>query len=304
MVIDFTVLTFRTLLKRLTDSGYSFQSCLEYCNSPAARVVVLRHDVDKHPHNSLVTAEIEYEAGISGTYYFRSRNGMFEEETVQKISKLGHEIGYHYEDLQIVSQKSKVKSRKSKVESQKSGITLEEELAEVAFAGFQGNLAKLRGIAPVETICMHGSPLSSYDSRVLWKYYDYRTLGIIAEPYFDFSLEEMLYLTDTGRRWYGSSVSVRDRVYTRDEDYYAGWKRKPLPGSAMFMTEKSTALQRQYSFRKTGNIIKAIGSGNIPERLMVTFHPQRWSDSPLPWLREYLWQNSKNAVKYLLVKKI
>ena len=304
MVRDFTVLTFRALLKRLADAGYSFQSCREFYNSPAARVVVLRHDVDKRPRNSLVTAEIEHEAGISGTYYFRSHNGMFEEETIQKISKLGHEIGYHYEDMQIVSRKSKVESRKSKGESQKSGSSGEEELAEVAFAGFRENMARLRNIVPVDTICMHGSPLSSSDSRVLWKYYDYGTLGIIAEPYLDFSLEGLLYLTDTGRRWNGSSVSVRDRVYTREEGYYAGWKRKPLPGSAMFMTEKSTALQRQYSFRKTGIIIQTISSANMPERLMITLHPQRWNDGPLPWLREYLWQNSKNAVKYFMVKKI
>jgi hypothetical protein len=297
MVRDFTILTFRTLLKRLADAGYSFQSCRNFYNSPAARVVVLRHDVDKRPHSSIVTAEIEHEAGISGTYYFRSRNGMFEEETVQQISKLGHEIGYHYEDLQVVS-------RKSKVKCQKSGVNREEELAAVAFTGFRENLARLRNIAHVDTICMHGSPLSSSDSRVLWKYFDYRTLGIIAEPYFDFSLEGLLYLTDTGRRWNGSSVSVRDRVYTRDESYYAGWKRKPLPGSAMCITEKSTALQRQYSFRKTGNIMKAIGAGNMPERLMITLHPQRWNDSPLPWLREYFWQNSKNAVKYFMIKKI
>jgi len=97
---------------------------------------------------------------------------------------------------------------------------------------------------------------------------------------------------------------LRDRVYERDAGYYAGWKRKPLPGSAMLMTETSSALQRQYSFRKTDNIMKAISSGRLPERLMITFHPQRWNGSTLPWLREYLWQNSKNAVKYFMVRKI
>ena len=36
--------------------------------------------------------------------------------------------------------------------------------------------------------------------------------GIIAEPYFDVDFDEVFYLTDTGRRWDGDSVSVRDKV--------------------------------------------------------------------------------------------
>jgi len=36
--------------------------------------------------------------------------------------------------------------------------------------------------------------------------------GIIAEPYFDMDFKEVLYLTDTGRRWDGDRVSVRDKV--------------------------------------------------------------------------------------------
>jgi hypothetical protein len=177
-------------------------------------------------------------------------------------------------------------------------------MAAVAVDSFRKNLAKLRDIVPVDTVCMHGSPLSLFDSRLLWKYYDYSNMGIKVEPYLDFSLESMLYLTDTGRRWDGSSVSIRDRVYKRDDSYYSRWKKKPRPGSAMLMTEKSEALQRQYRFRNTDNILQAISSGNVPERLMITFHPQRWNDSTLPWLREYLWQNSKNAIKYFMVKKI
>ncbi len=35
----------------------------------------------------------------------------------------------------------------------------------------------------------------------MWKRYSYRDFGIIAEPYFDVDFGEVLYLTDTGRRW-------------------------------------------------------------------------------------------------------
>jgi len=315
MVRDFTVITFSTLLRKFADAGYLFQSCGEYNDFSTQKVIILRHDVDKLPENSLATAEIEHDAGISGTYYFRSGYDGFEGEIIKQISQLGHEIGYHYEDLRSARQKTKDKRQiTSDCPDVKSGSPLrfdktarlqdkEEELAAVAIDSFRENLAKLRDIVPVDTICMHGSPLSSADSRVLWKYYDYGTMGIKAEPYFDFSLEDMLYLTDTGRRWDGSSVSIRDRGFIREEGYYTGWKRRPVIGSAMLMTEKSDKLQRQFKFRKTDNILQAISSGNLPERLMITFHPQRWNDSTLPWLKEYLWQNSKNVVKYFMIKK-
>ena len=56
-------------------------------------------------------------------------------------------------------------------------------------------------LSPVKTICMHGSPLSKWDNRDLWKRYNYRDFGIIAEPYFDLDFDEVFYITDTGRSW-------------------------------------------------------------------------------------------------------
>jgi len=35
---------------------------------------------------------------------------------------------------------------------------------------------------------------------------------------------------------------------------------------------------------------------------MITVHPQRWSDSFVPWIRELVWQNFKNVVKWGVVK--
>ena len=49
-------------------------------------------------------------------------------------------------------------------------------------------------------------------TRDLWKKYNYRDFGIIGEPYFDVDYSKVLYLTDTGRRWDGDKVNVRDRA--------------------------------------------------------------------------------------------
>ena len=142
--------------------------------------------------------------------------------------------------------------------------------------------------------------MSRYDSRLIWKYYDYRELGIIAEPYFDFSLDDMLYLTDTGRKWDGSAVSIRDRAYIRDEGYYSDWIKKPVTGSAMAITKHGEALRKRFSFRNTDDIVRTAMSHELPERMLITIHPQRWSKSFPEWMTELLIQNIKNPVKLLV----
>jgi hypothetical protein len=122
-------------------------------------------------------------------------------------------VGYHYEDLAVARQKIKVKRQKSKpdLHDLHDHRCFEKVLVDSAIERFASNLEKLRMIAPVKTICMHGSPMSRWDSRLLWKYYDYRDFGIIGEPYFDINFDEVMYLTDTGRRWDGDSFNIRDK---------------------------------------------------------------------------------------------
>jgi len=134
-------------------------------------------------------ARLEDEMGIKATYFFRTIPHTFKPEIIKEIADLGHEIEYHYENL----------------------TTCGGDLR-LSIDNFRLNLEKLRKLYPVKTICMHGSPLSKYDNRLMWDKYDYRDYGIIGEPYFDVDFSEVLYLTDTGRRWDGDEVSVRDKV--------------------------------------------------------------------------------------------
>ena len=48
-------------------------------------------------------------------------------------------------------------------------------------------------------------------------------LGLVAEPYLDLDFDQMFYLTDTGRRWDGWKVSVRDKMPQQEE-----WIRQGL----------------------------------------------------------------------------
>lgn len=207
---DFTPETYKLLLKSLMDQNYSFFPFVDFLQNPETKSIVLRHDVDGRKMNSLRTAILENELGIKGTYYFRMVPESFDKDVIKKIAGWGHEIGYHYEDVSLMAQR--LNGAKAQWFN-KSGD--EKNIVDAAFISFKENLEKLRRIVPVDTICMHGSPLSRWDNRLLWKYYDYGDLGILGEPYFDIDFEKVLYLTDTGRRWDGGAVTVRDKVTGR-----------------------------------------------------------------------------------------
>ena len=282
--MDFIPSTYRELLKTLTDQGFSFLTFEEFLKSAVEKKIVLRHDVDALPANSLQFARIEAETGIKGSYYFRIVPGSFDEKIIREIALLGHEVGYHYEDVSLAFD---LQDRKT-ARLQDNGHQ-EKELVDIAIESFNRNLTKLRELVPVKTICMHGSPMSKWDSRLLWKYYDYHDFGIIGEPYFDVDFNEVLYLTDTGRRWDGEAVSIRDKAQGSGRRVQDPVSRAPCPMPCP-------------RFHTTFDIIKAAKEGSLPDKIMMTFHPQRWTDMPFPWVKELVWQNAKNVVKYFLIK--
>ena len=220
--------------------------------------LVLRHDVDLMPSNSLRTATMESEKGIHGIYYFRAVPESWNEDSIKLISMLGHEIGYHYESLTTCNGD-----------------------VDKAYKDFCSNLERLRKLVPVRSICMHGSPRSQFDSKDIWKKYDYHALGIENEPYLDTDFSRVFYLTDTGRRWDGYKVSVRDKI----PHYQDLWVKQGL------------------TFHSTDDIIKGLRDNVIPNRLMLTIHPQRWNPFGLDWCKELLLQNAKNIVKGILVTR-
>lgn len=274
---DFTVKEFKQLLSILLDTGNCFQPFKEFLKNQKSKSVILRHDVDLLPQNSLQFAQIQNELGIKGTYYFRAVPESWDEAIIKEIHELGHEVGYHYENL----------------------TTCKGNL-EAAIKDFETNLEKLRKLVPVSTICMHGSPRSPYDSKDLWKKYDYRDFGIVGEPYFDIDFSEVLYLTDTGRRWDGDKVSVRDKVtITKSADTPSGGRgeRKEL------LSDNYLNRGARLSFKKTTDIIEAAENNLLPDKIMFTFHPQRWTNKPLPWMKELVWQNTKNIIKRIIVQR-
>lgn len=259
---DFSLDIYRTLLETLQAQGYRLISYADYRHDAMAarlkdRFVILRHDVDAKPQNSLRTAQIEHALGAKATYYFRVGNESNRPEIIRTIARLGHEIGYHYEDMSLCGGN-----------------------VEKAYDHFQTWLGYFRQYYAVETICMHGAPTSKWDGKDLLKHYDYKALGLIGEPYLDTDFSDVFYLTDTGRCWDGYRMSVRDRIPQHQDEWTAAG----------------------LTWHTTPDLIRAITEGKLPNRVMITSHPQRWTNNRAEWWEELLLQNGKNIIKRWIIK--
>lgn len=245
---DFTSNVFRRLIESCRAGGYTIVTYREFItkNMHDNRVMVLRHDVDGRAANALDMALLENQLEVCSTYYFRDMPGTFKPEIISAISKLGHEVGYHYENM-------------SKCDGDGT----------MAFADFKYSLEKFRKIVPVHTISSHGRPLSVFDNISLWKKYDYKQVGIVADVNLDTDFTNILYLTDTGGQW-NSKFNRRDKVQSN----------------------------LKCNVRTTEELVGLINRKLLPDKVILNIHPQRWTDDKLMWYREKLSQSLKNAIKY------
>jgi len=260
---DFTLRTYRKLLEAILDAQYEHLTVEEYCairqglegkKTLPEQYVIMRHDIDKRPWFAVQMAELEAQLGFKASYYFRIGDESNNPECIKRIAALGHEIGYHYEDMSLCDGNH-----------------------DKAYEHFKQALAYFRQFYPVRTCCMHGAPRSHYDSRALWEKYNYRDLQLIGEPYYDVDFKNVLYLTDTGRCWDGFNYSLRDKVSDRQAIWtQAGWTFhstqeiidafacKAIPAAVLFTThpqrwtDKRGAWWQELIVQNIKNIVKAI----------------------------------------------
>jgi len=186
---DFTVEAYRQTLNAIKTAGVGVFGVAKWVGERPNCGILLRHDIDRKSQNALRIAQLENEYKISSTYYFRTVKGVFQSDIIRRISDLGHEIGYHYEDLSLAG----------------GDYDKAKEL-------FSKHLEQIRAVAKVETIAMHGRPFSAYDNRNLWKKFKFADFGIVAEAFLSIDYSDVYYLTDTGRTWGQSKANIRDHV--------------------------------------------------------------------------------------------
>lgn len=252
--LDFTVNKYKEFCNAISESGYSTLTVNDYFskNKPH-KFIILRHDVDIKPERALKISQVESEFNIKSTFYFRMIPGVFNPPIIKKIQELGHEIGFHYEVL------DKVRGNYEK------GIEL-----------FKQELAELRKISDVKTICMHGYPLTPWKNSDLWKQYDFRQFGITGEAYLSIDYNDIFYLSDTGRAWDGEKYRIKDIIQN---------------------TKK-----KQFDIRITDDLIRFIKEGKI-ERICILSHPGQWTDNYFSWISTWITRNTKNIIKAYIIPK-
>lgn len=250
---DFTFKAFKDILLSFRANDYQIMPFVESLQFSEIRTkhVILRHDVDRFPLQTLQMAQMEAANNVKSTYYFRIIPSVFKPEIIREVASLGHEIGYHYEDLSLCGGDP--------------GKSIEH---------FARNLDKLREFYPVETICMHGSPLSKWDNKTIWQQYDYRKYGIIADTSFDVDYQKVFYITDNGRAWNRTSVSVRDKV---DSHF-------------------------NIPIKNSGHLIELVKNNQLPSAVMINAHPDTFFDFGFKYLLNWGFIETKNIAKWFIVK--
>lgn len=185
MTRDFTPSAFGRILDALDECRYRIVTVREWARGAADGVAVIRHDVDRRPANALALAALEAGRGIHVSYYFRAVPTAFDAGVIREIAAMGHEIGYHYEDLSAADGR-----------------------ADAARESFAANLSRFRSVAEVKTVAMHGAPLSRHYNLDFWRFATLDEFGLEAEAALtDYS--RCTYFTDTGRSW-RSGANLRD----------------------------------------------------------------------------------------------
>ena len=250
--MDFTLKIYRKLLTALQQAGYNFITFEQFCEGKTMeKFIILRHDVDEMAANALEMAKIENSLGIKATYNFRIVKQSNKPKIIEKIVDLGHEIGYHYEDLAFTDGDY-----------------------EKAIGMFRKNLAYFRQFYPVKTVCMHGSSTSIHDNRDLWKHHKLEDEQLLGEPYLSIDFNKIYYISDTGYCWDGFKTAVRDVVvssfpntYCQTSDIILAIKNNEFPHQTMILAHTlwtDNLLLWYYIFlrERTRNWVKNLSKNN------------------------------------------
>ena len=276
----FTFKSYKKLLDCIRDNGYAIFGIEEILLArrdrtlPEGRYVAIRHDVDYFPGRALSLAQIEADRKITTTYYIRRRFFHDNIDLVRNISAYGHQIGYHYEEVDT-HQKA-------------PGM----QVGRDAVGFFIGSLLEIDRLGfHIRSVCAHGNPLTDVDNRQvvhllrdknyldkLVPAYDPEEVRakvserLVGDASIDITGDDFdLYIPDTGR--FNPRYNLKDRI----------------DGCAI------TGLSNLADFRRL------LDKREYP-RIYMNMHPDRWSGDLATWLFDFGFDTIKNMTKRFLGK--
>lgn len=181
------------LLDLAQRSDYTVLSLEDWMLHPARwagrRTLLLRHDVDQHPRSALIMSDLEVDAGVTSTWYFRWRTA--HADLIGELRRRGGAVGLHYETLsREVLARGELPARE--MERMLSGArhVLRGEIE--AFAARYG---------PMLSVCPHGdSRVPSVRNADLLLGEDWSTYGIRFDAHLEMRNHELgAWMTDRSR---------------------------------------------------------------------------------------------------------
>ncbi|MDD4050614.1 MAG: hypothetical protein PHR28_01780 [candidate division Zixibacteria bacterium] len=276
----FTYDSYRQLVETITRNGYAIFGIEEILarradeTLPESDYVAIRHDIDYFPDRAKAIAEIEAERRIATTYYIRRRFFDSNIDLVRMIAGLGHQVGYHYEE----------------VDTHQKAPNLQVGRDAVGF--FIGSLLDIDRLGfRIRSICAHGNPMTDVDNRQV--VHLLRDPSFLEHLAFTYDREEIrtkiidrligdasiditgkdfdLYIPDTGR--FNPRFNMKDRI---DDCAIAG-----LSG--------------------LDDLDRLLKSGTY-RHIYMNMHPDRWSGDMVTWMFDWSFDTIKNIGKLILGK--
>ncbi len=254
--LDFTLKKYDNICKAIIQQGYTALTFYEWIvqkeQTVSDKKIILRHDVDRFAAQAKKLAIIENENNIKSSYYFRIPSS-WSPQIIEYIYSLGHEIGLHYECLD-----------KARGNLDKAAEFLQEDLN------------KIRQIAPVNTISMHGNPLTKFDNRDIWKKYNLSDFSLSGEVYLSMDFEKVMYYSDTGRTWEENKFNIKD-----------------------FIPKNKKSIISKPIIKTTNELISLIENDN--RNLYLLTHPERWQGSIIGLSSSFILDGIINFLKMVII---
>jgi hypothetical protein len=246
----FTFDAYGNILDELLAMGYK-TLCVRALASetPDEPWILMRHDVEWGGKRALAFARMERDRGIVATYYFHGphRRKVFDTAVMKSIAEMGHEIGYHYETLDLTG----------------GDFQKAEELFAEQLEAFRQN-----GI-PIDTVCMHGNPRIKKEgySRNADLFKD--RLSVLRDEY-DL-LGEAYYLSGPDNPSYVSDVGIRfSQGWGESSTGFIETLRRNRPEQVYFLTHPdywSRSPLRAFCLYWAGRLIRKAGINQLISRL-------------------------------------
>ena len=277
MTLDFSYQQYKLILDTIASSDYQvikIEDLIQNKHLPE-KFIVLRHDVDLDSFYQVKFAELENKYNIHTSYYFRFIDKTFKEEVINKVSQLGHEVGYHYEVL--------TKAKGDPVEAMKifkeEQNVFKEKWNSLTVCPHGGSFIdttdgySLRNILKLIPKLITGKKVfSKYINFNMWEENHFEDFQIIGDAYSSVDFSDFLYLSDTGRSW--------DQRYKR-------------------LDRVDSDINPLFNIRTSDDIINIIKTGEV-NKIYLLVHFEQWKDNFADWVTWYVSQIIRRIGKKII----